>query len=93
MDSEENKSTRVCLCVLCGLPAAGKTTLAQAVNTLTVEQGWRSIVIVYDDMIPDHAFHIKVLEEDDSLMQSQKVMAVSNLSSNECACMYGTTDL
>ncbi|KAM4624061.1 L-seryl-tRNA(Sec) kinase [Polymixia lowei] len=74
MDREDRircHGLRACLCVLCGLPAAGKSTLAQAINTLAVEQAWRSTVVPYDDMIPDDAFHIKVLKDDDRQQQAQ----------------------
>ncbi|KAF6719395.1 L-seryl-tRNA(Sec) kinase [Oryzias melastigma] len=48
-----------CLCVLCGLPAAGKSTLASRIVCAAAEQGWRGIVIPYDNLIPEHAFRIK----------------------------------
>lgn len=53
----------VCLCVLCGLPAAGKSTLARTVCSLAAQRGWRSTVVPYDDLIPDHAFQTRMLEE------------------------------
>ncbi|XP_064789359.1 L-seryl-tRNA(Sec) kinase-like isoform X1 [Oncorhynchus masou masou] len=63
--------TRICLCVLCGLPAAGKSTLAQAVNSHSVQRGWRSAVISYDDLIPGDAFNVKEVEEDIPRSQTQ----------------------
>lgn len=42
------------LCVLCGLPAAGKSTLARALrHRLRQEQGWAVGVVAYDDVMPD----------------------------------------
>ncbi|XP_006867482.1 PREDICTED: L-seryl-tRNA(Sec) kinase [Chrysochloris asiatica] len=42
------------LCVLCGLPAAGKTTFARALgHRLRQERGWAVGVVVYDDVMPD----------------------------------------
>lgn len=44
------------LCVLCGLPAAGKSTLARALSrTLRQERGWAVGVVAYDDVMPDAA--------------------------------------
>ncbi|XP_029978397.1 L-seryl-tRNA(Sec) kinase [Sphaeramia orbicularis] len=54
---------RVCLCVLCGLPAAGKTTLARTILRGTAQHEWRSTVVCYDDLIPDHAFQSRGMEE------------------------------
>ncbi|TWW81970.1 L-seryl-tRNA(Sec) kinase [Takifugu flavidus] len=51
-----------CLCVLCGLPAAGKSTLAGEVLRTAALAGWRSAVIPYDDLIPDHAFQAKEMD-------------------------------
>uniref|UniRef100_A0A8K9VBJ1 Phosphoseryl-tRNA kinase n=1 Tax=Oncorhynchus mykiss TaxID=8022 RepID=A0A8K9VBJ1_ONCMY len=63
--------TRICLCVLCGLPAAGKSTLAQAVNSHSVQRGWRSAVISYDDLIPGDAFNVKEVEDEEDIPRSQ----------------------
>ncbi|XP_032279241.1 L-seryl-tRNA(Sec) kinase isoform X1 [Phoca vitulina] len=42
------------LCLLCGLPAAGKSTLAQALShRLRQERGWAVGVVTYDDVMPD----------------------------------------
>ncbi|XP_028937355.1 L-seryl-tRNA(Sec) kinase isoform X2 [Ornithorhynchus anatinus] len=42
------------LCVLCGLPAAGKSTLARALRDgLRRGRGWGCVVITYDDVIPE----------------------------------------
>ncbi|NXJ06487.1 PSTK kinase, partial [Odontophorus gujanensis] len=41
------------LCVLCGLPAAGKSTLARALRRqLPLRQGWDCALLAYDDLIP-----------------------------------------
>ncbi|XP_062070875.1 L-seryl-tRNA(Sec) kinase [Lepus europaeus] len=41
------------LCVLCGLPAAGKSTLARALGQrLRRERGWAVGVVSYDDVMP-----------------------------------------
>uniref|UniRef100_A0AAZ3QGQ1 L-seryl-tRNA(Sec) kinase n=1 Tax=Oncorhynchus tshawytscha TaxID=74940 RepID=A0AAZ3QGQ1_ONCTS len=63
--------TRICLCVLCGLPAAGKSTLAQAVNSHSAQRGWRSAVISYDDLIPGDAFNVKEVEDEEDIPRSQ----------------------
>ncbi|XP_075999663.1 L-seryl-tRNA(Sec) kinase [Genypterus blacodes] len=62
-DSECVLRPSVCLCVLCGLPAAGKSTLGRAICSLAAQRGWRSAVIPYDDLIPDQAFQPRLLEE------------------------------
>ncbi|XP_024411270.2 L-seryl-tRNA(Sec) kinase [Desmodus rotundus] len=42
------------LCVLCGLPAAGKSTFARTLShRLRQEQGWTVGVVAYDDVMPD----------------------------------------
>lgn len=42
------------LCVLCGLPAAGKSTFARALShRLQQERGWAVCVVAYDDVMPD----------------------------------------
>ncbi|XP_065602493.1 L-seryl-tRNA(Sec) kinase [Cyrtonyx montezumae] len=41
------------LCVLCGLPAAGKSTLGRALRRqLPLRQGWDCALLAYDDLIP-----------------------------------------
>ncbi|XP_013862475.1 L-seryl-tRNA(Sec) kinase [Austrofundulus limnaeus] len=52
----------VSLCVLCGLPAAGKSTLAHRVLGAAAEFGWRAAVVPYDDLIPEQAFHTQIVE-------------------------------
>ncbi|KAM6264718.1 L-seryl-tRNA(Sec) kinase [Spheniscus humboldti] len=48
---------RVGLCVLCGLPAAGKSTLARALRRrLPQHQGWACALLAYDELIPPEAF-------------------------------------
>ncbi|XP_010951264.1 L-seryl-tRNA(Sec) kinase [Camelus ferus] len=45
------------LCVLCGLPAAGKSTLARALShRLRQERGWAVGLVAYDDVMPDAFF-------------------------------------
>lgn len=42
------------LCLLCGLPAAGKSTFARALSPrLRQERGWAVGVVAYDDVMPD----------------------------------------
>ncbi|XP_049620462.1 LOW QUALITY PROTEIN: L-seryl-tRNA(Sec) kinase [Suncus etruscus] len=42
------------LCVLCGLPASGKSTCARALgHRLREELGWAVGVVAYDDVMPD----------------------------------------
>lgn len=52
-----------CLCVLCGLPAAGKSTLATELVAAAVQRGWRAAVIPYDDLIPEEAFRTRKAED------------------------------
>ncbi|XP_037661238.1 L-seryl-tRNA(Sec) kinase [Choloepus didactylus] len=58
--SEDDKGTashgprKLGLCVLCGLPAAGKSTFARTLgHRLQQEQGWAVGVVAYDDVMPD----------------------------------------
>ncbi|KAL6094873.1 pstk [Pungitius sinensis] len=53
-----------CLCVLCGLPAAGKSTLALRVLSAAAQRGWRASAVPYDDLILGHAFHTRRVEGD-----------------------------
>lgn len=46
----------VCLCVLCGLPAAGKSSVARMVGSAAAQLGWRAALLSYDDLIPEHAY-------------------------------------
>ncbi|EFB26180.1 hypothetical protein PANDA_021177, partial [Ailuropoda melanoleuca] len=42
------------LCLLCGLPGAGKSTFARALShQLRLERGWAVGVVTYDDVMPD----------------------------------------
>ncbi|KAM6329764.1 L-seryl-tRNA(Sec) kinase [Podargus strigoides] len=48
---------RVGLCVLCGLPAAGKSTLARVLQRrLQQRPGWACGLLTYDELIPPEAF-------------------------------------
>ncbi|XP_077206120.1 L-seryl-tRNA(Sec) kinase isoform X2 [Paroedura picta] len=45
------------LCVFCGLPAAGKTTVARALSDcLEKQKGWLCVRLTYDDLMPPEAF-------------------------------------
>uniref|UniRef100_A0A672TTF8 Phosphoseryl-tRNA kinase n=1 Tax=Strigops habroptila TaxID=2489341 RepID=A0A672TTF8_STRHB len=45
------------LCVLCGLPAAGKSTLARGLRRrLPQRPGWACAILTYDELIPPEAF-------------------------------------
>ncbi|XP_038613600.1 L-seryl-tRNA(Sec) kinase isoform X2 [Tachyglossus aculeatus] len=47
-------SVQGALCLLCGLPAAGKSTLARSLRDgLRRGRGWSCVVITYDDVIPE----------------------------------------
>ncbi|CAL8263552.1 unnamed protein product [Arctogadus glacialis] len=81
MDSQHLQSPPVCVCVLCGLPAAGKSTLARTVTNLAAERGWRSTVMHYDELIPQYAFDVKVLEDN---MQAQTEWKLYRQSLLQC---------
>uniref|UniRef100_A0A4W4H347 Phosphoseryl-tRNA kinase n=1 Tax=Electrophorus electricus TaxID=8005 RepID=A0A4W4H347_ELEEL len=51
-------SPAMCLCVLCGLPGSGKSRLAQAVHGYIQKQGWRTLILSYDELIPENAFDL-----------------------------------
>ncbi|KAL7869659.1 hypothetical protein AOLI_G00136470 [Acnodon oligacanthus] len=46
----------VCLCVLCGLPASGKSSLVQVASAQISKQGWGTFIISYDQIIAEEAF-------------------------------------
>ncbi|KAM9336885.1 L-seryl-tRNA(Sec) kinase [Symphorus nematophorus] len=58
-----------CLCVLCGLPAAGKSTLAREILSRAAQHGWRASVVPYDDLIPERAFQTRVVQDGDKLQE------------------------
>ncbi|XP_008288656.1 L-seryl-tRNA(Sec) kinase isoform X2 [Stegastes partitus] len=58
-----------CVCVLCGLPAAGKSTLGRSVLSAAAQRGWRAAVVPYDDLIPEQAFRTRVVEESAELQE------------------------
>ncbi|XP_051769630.1 L-seryl-tRNA(Sec) kinase isoform X2 [Ctenopharyngodon idella] len=41
-----------CLCVLCGLPAAGKSRLALELRGHAHRLGWTTLLVTYDELIP-----------------------------------------
>ncbi|XP_036427862.1 LOW QUALITY PROTEIN: L-seryl-tRNA(Sec) kinase-like [Colossoma macropomum] len=58
----------VCLCVLCGLPASGKSSLVQAASAQISKQGWGTFIISYDHLIAEEAFDFS---SGDSLSKGQ----------------------
>ncbi|XP_007420842.1 L-seryl-tRNA(Sec) kinase [Python bivittatus] len=57
MEQKTAGSHQLGLCVLCGLPAAGKTRTAQALSSsLRKRKGWSCILLTYDSLIPLEAF-------------------------------------
>ncbi|XP_028990367.1 L-seryl-tRNA(Sec) kinase [Betta splendens] len=56
-----------CLCVLCGLPAAGKSTVGRTILRAAAQQGWRAAVVPYDDLIPENAFQSRMVLDGGSL--------------------------
>ena len=52
-----------CLCVLCGIPAAGKSTLSAEILGTAALHRWRATVVPYDDMIPEQAFQTRGVED------------------------------
>ncbi|XP_062832108.1 L-seryl-tRNA(Sec) kinase [Anolis carolinensis] len=63
------------LCLLCGLPAAGKTTTAQVLSqSVRKHKGWQCVLLTYDDLIPMEAFiQMEGPEEQQSLMGSWRL--------------------
>lgn len=61
-----------CLCVLCGLPAAGKSSLARTILGTAAQHGWRAAVVPYDDLIPEHAFQTRVVEDGAKVQETVK---------------------
>lgn len=73
MASEEVRAVvgaPACLCVFCGLPAAGKSTLARDVLRTAALAGWRSAVVSYDNLIPDQAFQAKAMDDGVKVQES-----------------------
>ncbi|MED6273898.1 hypothetical protein CHARACLAT_010964 [Characodon lateralis] len=52
-----------CLCVFCGLPGAGKSTLTHRVLGTATEHGWKAAVVSYDELIPEQAYYSEVEED------------------------------
>ncbi|XP_058262418.1 L-seryl-tRNA(Sec) kinase isoform X1 [Hemibagrus wyckioides] len=55
----------VCVCVLCGLPAVGKSTLTHLLSDHLHTLGWRTFIVSYDELIPEEAFRFNTPERDD----------------------------
>lgn len=66
-----------CLCVLCGLPAAGKSSLARTILCVAARRGWRAVVVPYDDLIPEHAFQSGELQDGVNLQETVKSLRVN----------------
>ncbi|XP_068161693.1 L-seryl-tRNA(Sec) kinase [Antennarius striatus] len=62
-----------CLCVLCGLPAAGKSTLALQVLRTARQRGWRAGVFPYDDLITEQAFQTRSAEDGEDMHTEWKL--------------------
>ncbi|XP_008312795.1 L-seryl-tRNA(Sec) kinase [Cynoglossus semilaevis] len=58
-----------CLCVLCGLPASGKSTLTRTVLSRAAQHGWRATVVPYDELIPRNAFKTKAVQDNEEMPQ------------------------
>ncbi|XP_063077239.1 L-seryl-tRNA(Sec) kinase-like [Engraulis encrasicolus] len=56
MNVAQDESSQACLCLLCGLPAAGKTTLVLELSKYTTLRGWKTLPLTYDELIPQDAF-------------------------------------
>ncbi|KAM9066978.1 L-seryl-tRNA(Sec) kinase isoform X2 [Sarcophilus harrisii] len=53
-DAGSERQIRLGCCVLCGLPASGKSTLSRFLSEqLRRKQGWDVAVVTYDDVIPE----------------------------------------
>ncbi|XP_051925431.1 L-seryl-tRNA(Sec) kinase [Hippocampus zosterae] len=64
MEPEHADRARACLCVLCGLPAAGKSSLSRSVCLAARRRGWRAAVVQYDGLIPEQAFQNRAADDD-----------------------------
>ncbi|KPP62868.1 L-seryl-tRNA(Sec) kinase-like [Scleropages formosus] len=58
------RNARICLCVLCGLPAAGKSKLAQVLHEHLEKRGFGAFVLSYDELIPDEPFEFNTGDGD-----------------------------
>lgn len=66
-----------CLCLLLGLPAAGKSTLAKELAAAAVQRGWKAAVIPYDDLIPEEAFRARKAEDNFGLQEPVTTLHLS----------------
>ncbi|XP_028817772.1 L-seryl-tRNA(Sec) kinase [Denticeps clupeoides] len=53
-----SRPQHACVCVLCGLPAAGKSTVANALCAHALRRRWGAFTVTYDDLIPNQAFDV-----------------------------------
>lgn len=67
----------VCVCVLCGLPASGKSSLAQKVSAQIQKQGWGTFILSYDRLITEDAFDFSTDVEEQE--EDRLVKGVSSL--------------
>lgn len=63
--------SEVCLVVLCGLPAVGKSSLARELREAAAGLGWRIAVMSYDELIPEEAFLTCHVENDMGEMHTE----------------------
>ncbi|KAK2866751.1 hypothetical protein Q7C36_002807 [Tachysurus vachellii] len=66
-------SAGVCVCVLCGLPAVGKSTVTHLLSDHLHTLGWRTFIISYDELIPEEAFRFNTPERDEDEDASKQV--------------------
>lgn len=82
MAAEEAGAVRLasgCLCVLCGLPAAGKSTLARELVGAAAHRGWRAGLVPYDDLIPEEAFRTRGAEDTVGLREPVEIRYIFRL--------------
>ncbi|NP_001121470.1 L-seryl-tRNA(Sec) kinase [Xenopus tropicalis] len=75
---EQSPRRKVAICLLCGLPGAGKSTLARSLSTRTSQQ--RFATISYDEIITAEAFRPEL--HDELYEQSREISRSSALLKN-----------
>lgn len=75
---------QICLCLLCGLPAAGKTTLVHALSNFTTVKGWKTLSLFYDELMPQEAFDEVYVENDSQSLKMVTLFLSANKLSAQC---------
>ncbi|KAM9462990.1 L-seryl-tRNA(Sec) kinase [Clarias gariepinus] len=62
---QSSAGVSVCVCVLCGVPAVGKSTLTHTLSEALHTHGWTSVTVSYDQLLPEETLHLHTPHRDE----------------------------